>query len=260
LAASLRSVLEPRPESLRLSVLIEALGRIDRARRQLDRAVSAYRAAWEERERLNFTSGFVPDSIRQLEIDFEDAATFAVAAARQAIRGRNLLVDHGLNMPAVRNADAIVAARDLDEHWDEWKTLAPSQEGRPHLTIRAGRRWERYTDDALGGTGAELEPDGWWRVKRWQRLNLDALAEDLARVRAEVRSLEQELYEREYVDHDGAVALVGEAAWPTVRNAVRGYRMRDEVVRWPSRGVLAMADLLERYERDGPSALPGIPV
>lgn len=154
-----------------------ALGYVERALRQLARARAAHQAHLAERERLGFKSGRVPQSMVELGTDFDDAITFAIAAARQAIRARTLLAKRGAELPHVRQADAVVALRDLDEHWDEWRT-------RPHdgtildddrwTAINAGRRWARIAGVrpeghmSYSGTGTDAVVENWSGIEIWR--------------------------------------------------------------------------------------------
>ena len=85
---------------------------------------------------------------------------FAIITIRQALRARSLLEANGLDVPPVHQSGAIVALRDLEEHWDRWKPLDPTPGtvwDERHLATDMGQRWLKKTGARPGG-GLPAEP------------------------------------------------------------------------------------------------------
>ena len=58
------------------------------------------------------------------------------------------------------------------------------------------------------------------------------------------------------LDEAAAAELVGDSMWQRIRMNIAHAAARDEVVRWQREAVLAIAEVFERFDRDGPASLP----
>jgi len=95
-----------------------AIRRARRALRQEQRLQAAHGAEIAEQLRLDFTSGLVPASVGALHEEFLDELYFLMVAVRHAVKARELLVERGLTLPTISMDKALVAWRDIEEHWD----------------------------------------------------------------------------------------------------------------------------------------------
>jgi hypothetical protein len=99
----------------------------------------------------------------------EDEIYFLVVAVSRAIKGRELLEHRGAAMPGFRQRDAVMAWRDIAEHWDE-----PGK----GMDLRALNRWRLESNEiepglTFGG-GDKLTHVSGVKVK-WLRQDLRAL-------------------------------------------------------------------------------------
>jgi hypothetical protein len=241
------------------------LQQIDRSLRQLERAQAAHRAAWAERQRvIPVNAGPVrpPQSLVDLDTDFNDAMVFAISAIRQALRARALLEARGLQPPPVTQSGAIVELRNLEEHWDRWKILDPTPGvvwDERHLETDMGQRWASKTGARpWGSMSAGVGPDGLEQVHTYSSLELQSIRADLKRLRDFVTPLELAAYEYGMLDAASAAELVGEAMWARIWGNIAHARGRDEVLRWQRAKVIAVAEVFEAFDREGPASLPGI--
>jgi hypothetical protein len=256
---------EATEETVTWWMLLHALNHTQRAIRQLERADAAWTISWKERLRVipfGKTTRTPPELIK-LDTDFDDAMTFAISAARHAILGRGMLEHAGLTLPPVTQAKAIVALRDLHEHWVDWMILDPPEDraaDERYLAINAGRRWHSQVGRAPGehGMGARQQTDGREVVTTWQGVDIALLRRELEQLAAAVEVLEVEAYEAHMLDDVAAAQLVGAEMWARIRLRIAHAPARDEVVRWQREAVLAIADVFQRFDDEGPASLPGV--
>ena len=183
---------EPDP-SVQLNHVSQALERVRRVLRQERRLQSAHRAEVNERERLGFVSGFVPDSVQALAMQYEDESYFFMVAVRQAIAARAVLVEMGCDLPEIRHEAALVAWRDVLEHWDDAARGVP---------IRAMKRWDK--------AGLTERPGSSWTYDSEQGItdlsgvSLPALRSDLEAVITDLKRLETMTFDRAWVTREQA--------------------------------------------------------
>jgi hypothetical protein len=97
-----------------------AIQRVERALRQERRS----QREWRRYHRVSDTTqpestGAMPLRWVRAHQHLEDEIYFLVVAVSRAIKGRELLEHRGAAMPGFRQRDAVMAWRDIAEHWDE---------------------------------------------------------------------------------------------------------------------------------------------
>lgn len=212
-----------------------------RALRQIDRLQDAFVAMWRHQKENPNPDGWVTGEYRDHDDNFEDQVYFLAVAARQAVRAHDALRALSVDVPPIRDANLIVAWRDVEEHWDD-----PVVRGVP---IRALERWR----DIVGGDERTSQrPQGWraitgpddFYVTRIREVSLSHLASDLADFLAKVETLLEERFEAEWLDEARAASFVGLEVMPR-SSPCPGLVLID----WPDKGVRYELASLERWKR-----------
>jgi hypothetical protein len=183
---------------------------------------AAHAAEVEERQRTGHVRGFAPDSVQVLIDEFQDELYFLLLAVSQAVSSRTLLVERGFTLPPIRREKALVAWRNIYEHWDD------AARGK---IVRAEQRWT-----AAGGSGV---PGSSWTfnddhgIIDMSGISLIELRRDLSALLAAVEDLEQEAFEMEWPTPEAAAEFMQMDPAEFQRLAAWGVVAMD----WPQRGV-----------------------
>ncbi|GGF56961.1 hypothetical protein GCM10011519_33630 [Marmoricola endophyticus] len=140
---------------------------------------------------------FLPESVTDLQEQFDDDLAFFVLAARQALKAAWVLEQRGEAMPPFRQQQELRAWREYVEHWD-----APAR-GAPD---RAGNKWRSLSSEHEPGLshssmGNELTEVSGVRV--------DWLAEDLRAARRSAGVVSEREWAYCYIDENEAAMILG---------------------------------------------------
>jgi hypothetical protein len=177
--------------------LLQAEGRITRALRQEARMQEGHAAEDAERKRLGPIRGRAPESLEVLGRDFEDERYFFLVSARQAVSSRQLLVDLGFTVPAIRREDALIAWRDILEHWDDDARGVP---------VRAKKKWTQSGVSGDPGSHWVYTPDD--GIKEMNGISLVELKEDLSALLDAVKALEEVAFNADWPTREQAAAFI----------------------------------------------------
>lgn len=175
-----------------------AIERIDRALRQEKRMQRAYRAHRKQSDRLRGRKPApAPKPWTRSRQRLDDEVYFAIVAVRQAIAARRVLVHLGHDVPEIRNEAALVAWRDVLEHWDD-----PPAGKR----LRASAQWRKLSEDVEPGLSFAGYGD---EVTLMSDVSVEDLREDVKALRKAAVDLSRQAFDETWLTAERAATLLG---------------------------------------------------
>lgn len=158
---------------------------------------AAHVAEVAETKRVGHKSGWIPDSVHQLIVEFRDELYFLIVAVGQAARARTLLVEKGFTLPPIQREQSLVAWRNMEEHWDD------AARGEP---LRAVKQWEADGSSGEPGSKSSYDEDG--ELLELSGISMSGLRRDLEAVLAAVQDYELDAFDEDWPTPERAAAFM----------------------------------------------------